>query len=102
MNIKSYQSKKHLLFDNLKRISFLEQLANADDTKARVFQKVEDNALIIQNASAFWNNLQTQQTPNPLAHVPDEVPPFEEHSDLQGHELFILCWVEIWEMAGDG
>jgi hypothetical protein len=35
-------------------------------------------------------NLQTQQTPNPLAQEPDEVPPLAVHSDLKNKILKFL------------
>ena len=31
------------------------------------------------------NNSQTQHTPKPDAHEPEEVPPFEEHSELKNN-----------------
>ena len=31
-----------------------------------------------------------QQTPKPLAHVPDAIPPLLAHSELKKHELFYL------------
>jgi hypothetical protein len=33
-------------------------------------------------------NLHVQQTPNPLAHDPDEVPPLLEHSELFKKDIF--------------
>ena len=40
-------------------------------------------------------NLHMQQTPKPLAHVPDAVPPLLVHSELRKHKLF-FTFIYIW------
>ncbi len=52
----------------------------------------------IRLTSSKTKNLQTQQTPNPLAHDPDEVPPLVEHSDL---EMIIDCNIILIEKQVD-
>ena len=38
--------------------------------------------LVLFGKNLFWN---LQQTPNPTAHVPSELPPLVEHSELVKH-----------------
>ena len=53
-------------------------------------------------------NLQMQQTPKPLAHVPDAIPPLLVHSELKKHDFFtfivirekqfcMLCFL-LWDL----